>query len=385
MSENQNTFNINFMGQRKLMAGVSVVLMLASIVGLLTNGLNLGLDFTGGTQMRVAFERSVNLDTVRQVVSEEGFADPVVVHYGSESEVMVRFQGSLEDVAIARINADLAAQAPGAQVESVAGQTDQYQTRVTISGDNVAELAGRLFPPTIYGDVDVRDAGEEGTAFLLRANLTDPIADTLVQALERATGMEAQLQDLSYVGSQVGDELADNAVIGLLVAFACVMLYVALRFQYKFSIGAVAALIHDVLLVVGVFAIFQWEVDLTVFAAMLAVVGYSINDTIVIFDRVRENLRKVRKGSPEEIINLSINQTFERTLVTSFTTLLVLLSLFFFGGETIRGFSVALIMGILVGTYSTYYMANNIILAMKVSKEDLMVPAKEGAEFDEMP
>jgi preprotein translocase subunit SecF len=386
MSEEQTTFNINFMGQRKLMAGLSVVLMLASLIALFINGLNLGLDFTGGTQMRVAFDRSVNLDTVRQVVREEGFADPVVVYYGSESEVMIRFQGSLEDVAIARIEDVLAGQAPDAQVEALVRETGAYQTRVVISGvDNPEQVAQLVFPPTVYGNVDVQPAAEEGTAFLLQANVTDPIADTLVQALEEATGADAALQDLSYVGSQVGDELADNAVIGLLVAFACVMLYVALRFQYKFSVGAVAALIHDVLLVVGLFAIFQWQVDLTVFAAVLAVIGYSINDTIVIFDRVRENLRKVRKGSPEEIINLSINQTFERTLVTSFTTLLVLFSLFLFGGETVRGFSMALMFGILVGTYSTYYMANNIILAMNISKEDLAVPVKEGAEFEEVP
>jgi preprotein translocase subunit SecF len=386
MSEKQSTFNINFMGHRKSMAVLSVVLMLASIIGLFVNGLNLGLDFTGGTQMRVAFERSVNLDPVRQAVGEQGFSDPVVVYYGSESEVMIRFQGSLEDVAIAQINDVLAEQAPGAQVESLVRETGAYQTRVVISGaDNPAAMAELIFPPTVNGEVDVRSAGDEGTAFLLQANVTDPIADELVQALEEATGIAAELKDLSFVGSQVGGEMADNAVIGLLVAFACVMLYVALRFQYKFSIGAVAALIHDVLLTVGLFAIFQWQVDLTVFAAILAVIGYSINDTIVIFDRVRENLRKVRKGSPEEIINLSINQTFERTLITSFTTLLVLFSLFFFGGETVRGFSVALMFGILVGTYSTYYMANNIILAMNISKEDLALPVKEGAEFEEMP
>lgn len=386
MSQQQKTFNIPFMSQRKTAAVLSAVFLIASLGGLLFNGLNLGLDFTGGTQVRVAFDRSVNLDTVRQTVTEEGLSNPIVVYYGSESEVMIRFQDSLESVAIARLDAMLEERAPGASVQSVVRQSDGYQTRVLIEGaDNVSELAGELFPSDEYGDVEVRSEGDEGTAFLLRQNLDDPLADALIDALERATGYSVELKDLSYVGSQVGDELTENAVIGLLVALAIVMLYVALRFQYKFAVGAVAALAHDVLIVVGFFAIFQWDVDLTVFAAVLAVIGYSLNDTIVVSDRIRENFRKIRKGSPIDTINASLNQTVGRTLVTSTTTLLVLFALFFFGGEVIRGFSVALIIGILVGTYSSIYVAANVMLTMNINKEDLIVPVKEGAEFDETP
>lgn len=386
MSQKQSTFNINFMGQRKTAAILSTFLLLASLVGLLVNGLNLGLDFTGGTQVRVEFDRSVDLGTVRQVVAEEGFTDAVVVYYGSESEVMIRFQGSLEDVAEARLNRILAEQAPGALVQSVTRQTGVNQTRVVIAGaDNVAALADTLFPESIYGEVEVRNEGDEGTAFLLRRNISDPVRDTFVRALEQATGLGVTLQDLSYVGSQVGDEMADNAVIGMLVALAIVMLYVALRFQYKFAVGAVAALAHDVLIVVGMFAIFGLDVDLTVFAAILAVIGYSLNDTIVVSDRIRENFRKVRKGTSIDIINTSLNQTVGRTMVTSATTLLVLLALFFLGGEVIRGFSVALIIGIVVGTYSSIYVAANAMLAMHIDKEDLMIPVKEGAEFEETP
>lgn len=385
MSEKQKNRYINFMGQRKLATAFSGILLLVSLAGLFINGLNLGLDFTGGTQVRVSFERSVNLDTVRRVVSEQGFLDPVVVYYGSESEVMIRFQGSLEDVATARLAATLNKLAPGAQVEAVSGQAEAYQSQVLISGlDNPKQVAEQLFPPQVYGQVDVRP-GKDGSTFLLRRNIADPVADTFADALEEAVGFGARLQDVSFVGSQVGDEMGDNAVIGLLVALAIVMLYVALRFQYKFAVGAVAALAHDVLIVVGFFAITQMEVDLTVFAAVLAVIGYSLNDTIVVFDRIRENFRKIRKSGPVDIVNISLSQTLDRTLVTSLTTLLVLFALLFLGGEVIRGFSVALIVGIVIGTYSSIYVASNILLAMHISKEDLIVPVKEGAEFDQMP
>lgn len=380
MNQKQNV-TINFMGHRKTAAGVSIAFLLAAVVGLFLNGLNLGLDFTGGTQARVAFDRGVDLDTVREVVMEEGFISPVVVHYGSESEVMIRFQGSLDDIAITRLNAILAREAPGAAVKSVVSQAGNYQSRVLIQGDeNLSALASTLFPESLYGQVDVRDEGDGTTAFLLGRSVTALAAESFVQALEEATGSNAQLKDLSYVGSQVGDQMAENAVIGLLTALGMVMLYVSFRFQYKFAIGAVAGLTHDVLIIVGVFSIFRMNVDLTVLAAVLAVIGYSINDTIVVSDRIRENFRKLRKDSPIGIINVSLNQTVGRTVVTSLTTLLVLLALFFLGGEVIRGFSLALIIGVVVGTYSSIYVTTNLLLALHISKEDLMVPIKEGAD-----
>ncbi|WP_445617790.1 protein translocase subunit SecF [Gilvimarinus sp. DZF01] len=379
--------NINFMRFRKPAAILSAVLLVLSVIALFAKGLNLGLDFTGGTQVRVAFSDSVPLDTVRQATDAQGFTGAVVVYYGSESEVMIRFQNSLEDLAVTRLNTVLAEAAPGAAVQSVTQDTSgTYQSQVTIAGaDNLGELADRLFPPQVYGPVEVRDQGEEGTTFMLRRSVDDPVAQSFVQALSTATGQDAELKDLSFVGSQVGDEMAENAVIGLLTALAIVMLYVSLRFQYKFAVSAVAALAHDVLIVTGIFAISGLEVDLTVFAALLAVIGYSINDTIVVADRIRENFRKIRKSDPVDVMNTSLNQTLGRTIVTSLTTILVLVALYLFGGDVIRGFALALIVGIIVGTYSSNLVVSNILLAMKVNKEDLMIPVKEGAEFDENP
>ena len=182
----------------------------------------------------------------------------------------------------------------------------------------------------------------------------------------------------------MGEELRDQGGLGMLFALAVVMIYVAIRFQYKFSIGAVLALVHDVIIVLGVFSVLRLDFDLTVLAAVLAVIGYSLNDTIVVFDRVRENFRKMRRGTTNEVINTSLTQTLERTLLTSLTTLLVLLVLYFFGGELISGFAFALIVGVLVGTYSSVYVSANILSAMHLTKEDLMPPPKEGEEQEEL-
>ena len=171
----------------------------------------------------------------------------------------------------------------------------------------------------------------------------------------------------------------------MLVALGMILLYVAFRFQYKFALGAVAALAHDVVIILGLFSLLAWDFDLTVLAALLAVIGYSMNDTIVVSDRIRENFRGERGFEPEEIVNRSINQTLSRTLITSFTTLLVLFALFFFGGDMIRGFSQALIIGVLVGTYSSIYVVANMLLGLSITQDDLAIPEPEGLEFDDMP
>jgi preprotein translocase subunit SecF len=171
----------------------------------------------------------------------------------------------------------------------------------------------------------------------------------------------------------------------MIYALIGILIYVALRFEYRFAVGSVAALVHDVIITLGVFSVLQLDFDLTVLAAILAVIGYSLNDTIVVFDRIRENFRRLRKGSPEEIVNSSLNQTLSRTLMTSFTTILVLLALFFFGGELIHGFATALLVGIFIGTYSSIYVASASALALGITKEDLMPVEKEGAELDDMP
>ncbi|WP_444885780.1 protein translocase subunit SecF [Microbulbifer sp. PSTR4-B] len=313
----------DFMRWRKFATVLSVVLVLASIGILAAKGLKFGLDFTGGTQVEVGYEVTPFINDVRTQLEDAGFEGATVVNYGSDNELMIKLPPEV------------------AEEETRISATDQEAT--TPIGDKV---------------VEVLRAGSEGTVTLRRVEL---------------------------VGPQVGAELRDDGGLGMLVALALVMMYVALRFQYKFSVGAVAALGHDVIIVLGFFALMGLDFDLTVLAAVLAVIGYSLNDTIVVSDRIRENFRKVRKAESEEIINISISQTLGRTFMTSFTTLLVLWALQFFGGELIHNFSLALIVGVVVGTYSSVYVAANVLMALKISKEDLMPPVKEGAELEEMP
>lgn len=209
------------------------------------------------------------------------------------------------------------------------------------------------------------------------------VSDVVLAKLA-SDGSKVTKRDQSFVGPVVGEELKEQGGLAMIVALICIMIYVALRFEWKFSVGSVAALAHDVIIVVGFFSITSVEFDLTVLAALLAVIGYSLNDTIVVFDRIRENFLLMRKATPKEVINNSINLTLSRTVMTSLTTMLVLLALFFFGGQTIHSFAEALIVGVLVGTYSSVFIASPTTLALGITKEDLMPPEieKEGEEFD---
>ena len=198
-------------------------------------------------------------------------------------------------------------------------------------------------------------------------------------------GVPINLKRVEFVGPQVGDELRDQGGLGMLIALFMILMYVAFRFQYKFALGAVTALAHDVVIILGIFSVFSWDFDLTVLAALLAVIGYSLNDTIVVSDRIRENFRTERVLEPMDMIDLSLNQMLGRTLVTSFTTLLVLFALFIFGGELIRGFSLALIIGVVIGTYSSIYVVANMLMSLTLTQDDLAIPEPEGADFDEMP
>ncbi|KZY33381.1 MULTISPECIES: protein translocase subunit SecF [unclassified Oleiphilus] len=221
----------------------------------------------------------------------------------------------------------------------------------------------------------------------LSESFNDKVGAQVASTLS-ANGVQLELTRAEFVGAQVGEELREQGGIGLLLALGLVMFYVAVRFQFKFSVGAVSALIHDVIIVIGAFSILGWDFDLTVLAALLAVIGYSLNDTIVVSDRIRENFRKLRKSEPDEVINISLTQTLSRTLVTSATTLLVLFALYFLGGEMINGFAKALLIGVLVGTYSSIYVASNVLLSMGVSKEDLIAPVvedEEGNAIDDQP
>ncbi len=211
------------------------------------------------------------------------------------------------------------------------------------------------------------------------------LSTQLLGALQRASNGQLDLRRVEFVGPQVGEHLTEQGGLAMLIALGAILVYVAFRFEYRFALGSVTALIHDVIITLGVFSVLGLEFDLTVLAAVLAVIGYSLNDTIVVFDRIRENFRKMRKGTPIGIINTSLNQTFSRTVMTSATTLLVLLALFFLGGELIHGFSTALIVGVLVGTYSSIYVASTTLVTLGVSKADLMAVPKEGVELDARP
>ncbi|HBA32541.1 MAG TPA: protein translocase subunit SecF [Gammaproteobacteria bacterium] len=227
-------------------------------------------------------------------------------------------------------------------------------------------------------DVLVRLAPREGVN---SAALSQQVLDILQTTSSEAVSMRR----VEFVGPQVGEELREQGGLAMLYALVGIVIYIWLRFEKKFSVGSVAALVHDVVITLGIFSITQMEFDLTVLAALLAVIGYSLNDTIVVFDRIRENFRKLRKGTPEEVINISINQTLSRTLITSLTTLLVLLALFLFGGKVIGGFAMALIVGVVVGTYSSIYIASSGVLALGISKQDLIPIEKEGDELDDLP
>ena len=305
--------NYDFMSVRKPLAFLSIVAVIASVLLLGTRGLNLGLDFTGGTLVEVGSQEDIALGDIRAGLAEAGLTEAVVQYFGSSRDVMVRI------------------------------------------------------PP--------------------QENMDDAVeADAMGQILfdlmaEQVSGLE--LRRVEFVGPQVGDELRDQSGLAMLMALGLMMLYVWFRFTNKFGVATVAALFHDVLVVLGIFALMQWSFDLTVMAAILAIIGYSLNDTIVVADHIRDDFRNSRMTDPTAIINQAINKTLSRTLVTSLTTLLVLVSLYLFGGEIMKGFSLALILGVIVGTYSSIYVASNMLMLMKVDKEDFMLPEPE--ELDEMP
>ena len=246
---------------------------------------------------------------------------------------------------------------------------DLNQIRAALDGAGMDGALVQHFGTT--QDVLIRLAPREG---MKSAALSSAVLDAL-----KVTG-DLSMRRVEFVGPQVGDELTEDGGLAVLFSLFAILIYVALRFEYRFSAGAVAALVHDVILTLGLFSLLQVEFDLTVLAAILAVIGYSLNDTIVVFDRIRENFRKLRKGTPEEIVNYSLNQTLSRTIMTSITTLIVLFALFFLGGEVIHGFALALIVGVIVGTYSSLYVASSTILALGISREDMVLPVKEGVE-----
>jgi len=302
--------NIDFMSKSSLALKVSSVILLVCVASIIFRGLNLGIDFTGGTLIEVGYEETADLTKVRSALAEASFNDAVVQHFGTSKDVLVRI-------------------APREDLSS-------------------AQLSSKL-----------------------------------LEILQTTSDTEVSMRRVEFVGPQIGDELIEKGGMAMLIALLCILVYVWIRFEKRFSVGSIAALVHDVVFTLGMFSLFQLEFDLTVLAALLAVIGYSLNDTIVVFDRVRENFRIIRKGTPVEVVNKSINQTLARTVMTSLTTLLVLIALFTFGGELIHGFATALIIGVVVGTYSSIYIATSTTLLLGVTKQDLMPVEKEGADFEE--
>jgi preprotein translocase subunit SecF len=226
-------------------------------------------------------------------------------------------------------------------------------------------------------DVLIRVLPREGLA-------GQTVADQILGVL-RAGNASVELRRTEFVGPQVGDELAEQGALAMLIAMLMILVYIGVRFQWKFAVGAIVATLHDPIITLGFFSITGMTFDLSVLAAMLAIIGYSVNDTIVVFDRIRENFRKIRRGSPQDIMNLSVNETLSRTIMTAFTTSLVVVAMLSFGGETLRGFSAALIVGILIGTYSSIFVASALALELKATPVDLMPPAREKGDADSLP
>ncbi|MBD2859948.1 protein translocase subunit SecF [Spongiibacter sp. KMU-158] len=300
---------IKFMALRKVATFLSAALVLASIIELGFNGLNFGLDFTGGTLIEVMYEDAPKLEDVRSELSAAGYESAVVVNFGSDTDVLVR----------------------------------------------------------------------------LPQGMTPKLGEQVLGVLQESSASHVELQRIEFVGPQVGEELREQGGMAVLMALIVVLIYVAMRFQLKFAVGAVVALAHDVVITVGMFSLVGWDFDLTVLAALLAVIGYSLNDSIVVADRIRENLLKLRGHTTEEVINISLTETLGRTLITSGTTLLVLVALALVGGDMIHSFALALLIGIGVGTYSSIYVVASLLVSMKITPEDLIVLEKEDGKIDDLP
>jgi preprotein translocase subunit SecF len=249
---------------------------------------------------------------------------------------------------------------------------------------NLDTIRSALEANGFAGAIVTSYGSDQDVLIRLPLGYSDQQGAALLRVLQEAFTGDVEMRRIEFVGPQVGDELREQGGLAMLLSLALVTLYVAFRFQLKFGVGAVAALVHDVIITLGFFSLTGMEFNLTVLAAILAIIGYSINDTIVVFDRIRENFRKLRRTEPAEVMNISITETLDRTLVTSGITLLTVISLALFGGDMLFGFSVAMIVGVTMGTYSSIYVASAAALLMGATKEDLLIPVKEGAEQDDL-
>lgn len=327
----------DFLSKRKIALVVSGILMLASVASFFTKGLNLGIDFIGGTLVEVGYQDAVQIESIRVTLQDNGFEDAIVQHFGTPRDVMVRLPATFS-----RQNA------------------------------NAAELSNRVMESLRlpFGELLVESSNSAQQQCVLN---------------DTTSACQVQMRRVEFVGPQVGDELTNQGGLAMLYALLGILIYVTFRFEWRFAVGSVIALIHDVVITVGIFSLFQLDFSLPVLAAVLAVIGYSLNDTIVVYDRIRENFHKMRKSDILEIMNSAINQTLPRTILTSLTTLLVVLTLLLLGGEVIRGFSLALFIGVIIGTYSSIFVASPAVMMLGISREDMMAVKKEGENIDAQP
>lgn len=379
---------IDFMALRKHTSIFSIVLSLVSIGSIVIFGFKLGLDFTGGTQLQLSLDRTADIPAIRHVLEEEHLQSPTVVIFGSETDVMVRTKDLLKDKGQAQLAEEVAKLGNGISLKEVT-QPSRDQTgfsKILLIANTTPEqlTQSHLFDESRFGKTQMESKGPD-TKVAIELPFESYYSKLLINKISEVTQAKIKLQSSEEVGPQIGAELYNKGGIGMLAAFALVFLYVAIQFQWKFSVGAIVSLIHDTIVTLGAFSLFQWDFDLTVLAAVLALIGYSINDTIVVFDRVRENFRKLRKMDAITIVNISMTQTLERSIMTHVTVFLVVLVLYIFGGELLAGFSKAMMIGVVFGTYSSIYIAANTTVALGIEKEDLMPPAKEGAEADTAP
>lgn len=319
--------NVNFMGMRRFTVAVSLALVLISIISLATRGLNFALDFTGGTLVEVLYEQPIEQSAVTEALQAAGVVNPLVARFSSTN-----------------FSIRLSPEAVGKMAEGVQHDADE-------------------------SSLDTRNAA---------------VGQAILDALS-AGGQQVKIQRSEFVGPQVGAELAYNGIVAVLVVLTGIMIYIALRFEWKFSLAVVAGEMHDVIITLGFFSLTGMDFDLTVLAAILAVDGYSVNDKIVVFDRVRELFRSTRKVTPAEVLNIAVNETLSRTIMTSLTTLLTVVALYLWGGPSVEGFALALIVGIVVGTLSSIFFASPVLLALGVSKQDLMPKARDTAELERRP
>ena len=326
---------IDFIGRRRIAALISTSIIVIVLLSLFFKGLNFGIDFTGGTLVEVSYSSSVNADEVRTNLRRSGFDKVIVQYFGTSRDLLIR------------LPADPEVDAAESSSLIISSLREPYGETLAESSENDSQRC--VFQDGTTGDCTV------------------------------------QMRRVEFVGPQVGGELTEKGGLAMLYALLGILAYVAWRFEWRFALGAVIALVHDVVITVGFFSLLGLEFSLPVLAAVLAVIGYSLNDTIVVFDRIRENFRKMRKGTIVEIMNSAINQTLRRTLLTSLTTLLVVVTLILLGGEIIKGFAVALFIGILVGTYSSIFVASPVVLSLRITRDDMLLIKKEGEEADSLP